>query len=242
MKKKFLSLMMAAAVVATTSVSAFAAGNDVTMPDKANVITQDNQDGSADVTITGNVVDNNGNMPTTSFKVTVPIAASFTVNKKGEVIGPDLEITNEGSQKIEVYAQSFLKSLGGDGEINLVKEEQINARSSNLTRADVALRLEGQGNNKAYLGPANGGTGVYGNALLQESASEEAEGGVKKEEGVKLLTLSAGDKNAQSGKILLRGLAGKGDVKKAISNDFKLTLRIKKVMNEEQKGENGDVR
>lgn len=237
MKKKFLSLMMAAAVVATTSVSAFAevVRDNVTYPDSANVTTQDDTAETSNVTITGNVADDKGNMPTASFKVTVPTAASFTVNKNGDFIGADLEIKNEGSQKIDVYAQSFHRISGENGDINLVKEQEIKAPSSGKTRADVALKLEAQGN-KAYLGPTNGGTGVYNDVSL-ESGREAGE------EGVKLLTLSAGDKNAQSGKILLRGLAGKGKVGKAISNDFQLTLRIKKVMNEEQQvvsgGEHG---
>ena len=228
MKKKFLSLMMAAAVVATTSVSAFAEVRDnATYPESENVTTQDDKSATSNVTITGNVTDDKGNMPVANFKVTVPTSASFTVNKNGEFIGADLEIKNEGSQKIEVYAQSFLKTSGGNGDINLVKEQEIKAVGSNKTRADVALKLEGEGK-KVYLGPTNGGTGVYDNASL-ESNTEAGE------EGVKLLTLSAGDKDAQKGKILLRGLAGKGRVEEAVSNNFQLTLRIKKVMNEEKK-------
>ena len=62
MKKKFLSLMMAAAVVATTSVSAFA----------ANVTGSDASEAQTDVTITGNVQDNQGNDAVGTFKVTVP--------------------------------------------------------------------------------------------------------------------------------------------------------------------------
>ena len=223
MKKKFLSLMMAAAVVATTSVSAFAEVRDnATYPESENVTTQDDKSATSNVTITGNVADDKGNMPVANFKVTVPTSASFTVNKNGDFIGADLEIKNEGSQKIEVYAQSFLKTSGGNGDINLVKEQEIKEVGSNKTRADVALKLEGEGK-KVYLGPTNGGTGVYDNASLDTEAGEE---------GVKLLTLSAGDKNAQKGKILLRGLAGKERVEEAVSNNFQLTLRIKKVMNQ----------
>lgn len=186
----------------------------------------DNQEQTQDVKITGNIMDDKGNMPTASFKVTVPTAASFTVNKNGDFIGADLEIKNEGSQKIDVYAQSFHRISGGNGDINLVNENEIKQNLSGKTRAHLALKLEAQGN-KAYLGPTNGGTGVYNDVSL-ESGREAGE------EGVKLLTLSAGDKNAQKGKILLRGLAGKGQVEKAISNNFQLTLRIKKVMNEEE--------
>ena len=214
MKKKFLSLMMAAAVVATTSVSAFA---DTTVVD-----TLDSADGTANVTITGNVTDEQDNMPATAFRVTVPTTASFTVNKSVGFIGTDLEVKNEGTQEIEVYAQNFSRTEGGAGTINIVKQSEL-ATPEDKTRADVALRLEGQGTaNTAYLGAEGKGTGVYDNENLA----------TPKADGVKLLTLSAGDKNAQKGKILLRGLAGTGTVNKAISNNFQLTLRIKKVTNQ----------
>lgn len=225
MKKKFLSLMMAAAVVATTSVSAFAAGNDVTMPSEANVKTQDNQDGNADVTITGNITDQSGNMPSTSFKVTVPTAANFTVTQN-TFVGPTLEVKNEGSQEIEVYAQSFRRISGGTGTINTVTAEQIkqdnenHADSPELTRAHVALNLEGPSNEKAYLKVSNGETGVYTNDTLQTSAGDQ---------GVKLLSLGAGDTDPQIGTIKLKGSAGKGEVTKAINDKFQLTLKIRKV-------------
>ena len=220
MKKKFLSLMMAAAVVATTSVSAFAD----TTADTTVVDTLDSADGTANVTITGKVTDEQDNMPATAFRVTVPTTASFTVNKSKGFIGTDLEVKNEGTQGIEVYAQNFSRTKGGTdtGTINIVKESELTAEK---TRAYVALRLEGQGTtNKAYLGVEENGTGVYRN---KELGSSEAE-------GVKLLTLSAGDENAQKGTILLRGSAGKGKVEEAISNDFQLTLKIKKVMNKKE--------
>ena len=223
MKKKFLSLMMAAAVVATTSVSAFADEREgATYPDSANVKTQDNQDGNADITITGNVTDNKGNMPTASFKVTVPTAASFTVNKEGGFIGANLEVKNEGAQEIEVYAQSFTRIDGGTGTINTVTAQQIkdDESTSRLTRAHVALKLEGPSNEKAYLKASSSGTGVYANEGLEESAGDN---------GVKLLSLGAGNTDPQTAKIKLNGSAGKGEVENAITDKFQLTLKIKKV-------------
>lgn len=230
MKKKFLSLMMAAAVVATTSVSAFAAGNEVTMPSEANVKTQDDQEGSANVTITGNVTDERGNMPSTSFKVTVPTAANFTVTKTG-FVSPTLEVKNEGSQEIEVYAQSFTRIGGGTGTINTVKAETIKGdRDNSLSRANVSLKLEGQRfeaegdqpakDSVAYLSAVDGETGVY----TEETLTTSAQG-----EGVKLLYLGAGDVTEQKGNITLKGSAGKGEVTKAINDKFQLTLKIRKV-------------
>ena len=222
MKKKFLSLMMAAAVVATTSVSAFAD----TTADTTVVDTLDSADGTANVTITGNVTDEQDNMPATAFRVTVPTTASFTVNKSKGFIGTGLEVKNEGTQKIEVYAQNFRRTESGTdtGTINIVKESELSEPTSK-TRADVALSLEGEGTtNKAYLDVKGNGTGVYSDKGLEKQEAE----------GVKLLTLSAGNKNPQKGRILLKGLAGTGKVEKAISNNFQLTLKIKKVMNEKE--------
>ena len=216
MKKKFLSLMMAAAVVATTSVSAFASTQTIE--------TQDDKEGRANVTITGNITDEKDNMPATAFRVTVPTTASFTVNKSKGFIGTGLEVKNEGTQKIEVYAQNFSRTESGTdtGTINIVKESDL--KLPKKTRADVALKLIGEDGNKAYLGVEGNGSGVYTNDDL---TTEEAG-------GVKLLTLSAGDKNPQKGTILLKGSAGTGEVTKAISNSFQLTLKIKKVMNKEE--------
>lgn len=232
MKKKFLSLMMAAAVVATTSVSAFADSTigGVTYPDSPNVITQDDTETTSDVTITGNVTDDKGNMPTASFKVTVPTAASFTVNKSG-FIGADLEVKNEGTQEIEVYAKSFSRVSGGTGKINTVTEEQIagdNTGSPNFTKAHVSLKLEGQRfegkteDSVAYLNAVNGKRGVYTQSSLQDSALAEGD-------GVKLLALRAGDTTPQTAKIKLKGTAGTGEVTTAITDKFQLTLKIKKV-------------
>ena len=167
MKKKFLSLMMAAAVVATTSVSAFAADSSVETPTTPNVTTQDDKDGSADVTITGNIADEQGNMPAASFKVTVPTAASFTVTKNG-FYGPKLEVKNAGSQEIEVYAQRFTRVDEGSGQIQTVAEQTIKGEAGKkVPRSNVSLKLEGQRfegkteDSVAYLSVANGGNGVY---------------------------------------------------------------------------------
>ena len=184
----------------------------------------DNQEQTQDVKITGNIMDDKGNMPVANFKVTVPTSASFTVNKSVGFIGPDLEVKNEGAQEIEVYAQNFSRTEGGTGTINIVPQSELSGGEAK-TRAYVSLRLEGQGTtNKAYLGVGGNGSGVYkADNLVTEEVG-----------GVKLLTLSAGDKKPQTGTILLRGSAGTGEVTEAISNNFQLTLRIKKVMNKEE--------
>ena len=234
MKKKFLSLMMAAAVVATTSVSAFAADNvdaSVENPERANVTTEDDKDKITEVTITGKVADQDGTMPTASFKVTVPTAANFTVTKNGTLVGPSLKIKNEGPQAIEVYAQRFTRADGGSGDIKTVKEDDIKDDSlGNLyNRNSVALKLKGEVLDEegkeivAFLAAKDdGGSGIYSEKNLE----------TPKDTGIKLLALGAGNNGEQTGTIKLEGVDGKGTVSDGAKSDkFQLTLRIKKADN-----------
>ena len=219
MKKKFLSLMMAAAVVATTSVSAFAAenDNDVVMPTESNVNTLDSEDYKHELTITGKVQDNHGNMPTDTFKVTVPTAANFTVNQAGKLVGPTLTVKNEGTQAISVWAQDFENT--GTGAIKVIsstKIEQDAQGNRELERNNVSLKLEGDGNNVAYL------------AAGDKSGVSNSEDLTITKGGVELVTLAPGNNGATIKKIPLKGTAGAKEIEHAVSDTFKLTLKIKK--------------
>ena len=224
MKKKFLSLMMAAAVVATTSVSAFAAESNnvhVTMPNEANIISKDNEEPTHEIDITGNIQDDTGKMPTASFKVTVPTAANFTVNNQGVLVGPGLTVKNEGAQGIDVYAYKFSKT--GNGSIEVVREDQITGNREGTPRSTVSLKLIGDGDNKAFLAASGDKSGVYTNADLDESHKAP-------EDGVQLLSLDAGLNNkAITKKIQIEGEAGKQSIGNTPKSDtFKLVLKIKK--------------
>lgn len=212
MKKKFLSLMMAAAVVATTSVSAFAADEVI---DSA-----DNKEAQSEVQITGKVQDENGNDPVGTFKVTVPTTADFTVTKNGTVISANLDIKNAGPQEIDVYAYQFVDESGND-KINIVNETTLTS-TRDAKNSSVALKLTSNiGDEVAYLSSDNSGRGIY----TDKELNDVAEG-----LGVKLLTLSSGtEQKPTTGKIKLEGKGGKTPVNKAVSDDFKLTLKIKKV-------------
>ena len=227
MKKKFLSLMMAAAVVATTSVSAFAAENNVhvTMPKDANVTDMDDQQPTQDVELTGHVQSDKGEMPTTSFKVTVPTAANFTVTSQGNLVGPELTIKNEGTQGVDVYAHNFSKT--GNGKINVVSESEISNSREGKPRTTISLKLVVDGKNKAFLKASNGESGVYKEADLGNDHKAP-------EEGVKLLSLGAGAgaNGATTKKIKIEGTAGKNTgLTNPESDTFKLVLKIKKSEN-----------
>lgn len=218
MKKKFLSLMMAAAVVATTSVSVFA--EDRVLSSEGNV----------DVTITGKVVDDQGREPAGTFKVTVPTAATFMVTQDSVLKGTTINVKNDGDQKIDVYAEQF-KDLTKENEdgITVVPESDL----ANKKRTYVSLRLEGKDGN-VHLKTENGdGKGLYKNRALNEAAT--------KPEDLKLTSVDPGHTEG----LELKGKAGaknkvtapdesEVEVGEAVSNNFTLTLKIKKSTNSQE--------
>lgn len=218
MKKKFLSLMMAAAVVATTSVSAFASTTVVNSPD--------DQEAQSPIEITGKVQDNTGKDPVGTFKVTVPTTAEFTVTKDGNVMGPTLEVSNAGSQEIEVYAYKFVDK-SGSGKIDVIKEDTILDALDSTPNTKVSLKLVGaNGDGTAYLASDNSGNGVYDDSQLTQKAQGS---------GVKVLRLQGGSEQTPvSGRISLEGRAGKEAVTAAVQDEFTLTLKIKKPDNSQK--------
>lgn len=207
MKKKFLSLMMAAAVVATTSVSAFA----------ANVTGSDENGTQAKVTITGNIQDNKGNDAPGTFKVTVPTTANFTVTKAGTFLGTELEVANEGTQGIQVYAYKFVDKHVGE-KIEVTTEDEVTTEPSRVKSSRVAMKLT-NGSKVAYL--KSDSVGIYTDDELTIPPTDDL--------GVELLTLSSGSEgNPTKGTISLEGEAGKLVDGETVSDEFILTLKIKK--------------
>ncbi len=206
MKKKFLSLMMAAAMVATTSVSAFAA-NDATV----------NKDGEVNVTITGSVNDESDNAPEGTISVTIPTALAFTVNNKGEVEGTSLDVQNNGTARVEIYAYQFVDGDGTTG-INVVKPMQETDRATAKT-SKVSLSLAG---NAGTAGFVSEGNKIYD----AKNPSEDPD-----ENGVKISALGkVGEQNTD--KINLTGIAGKNATGAVgISEQFTVKLKVKKVAN-----------
>lgn len=162
MKKKFLSLMMAAAVVATTSVSAFAADVDKSY-DVSDTNGRDVQIG-----ITGDVTDNNNHVVPSTISVTVPTATTFKVNKDGKFYAPDITITSDNDDEVEVVAKSFTDSTDDETKsITIVKEGELDATS----RLKIALKLKGSSRTVALTSKGtNNGLG-----LLKEDGTADAE-------------------------------------------------------------------
>lgn len=182
-----------------------------------NITGSDTTEQKHNISITGNVLNDKGEMPSGTFQVVVPTTASFTVDKDGKFIGTTITIRNQGYQNIDVYAYKFIDVDGSEG-INVKPKSEVTAQSS---RSDIAMNIYGN-NGTAYFKTENVNeekTGIYNGADLKTSASSD---------GIKISRISA---NSQ-GTLTLKGEAGKNsNIDTAISNTFTLILKIKKSTN-----------
>lgn len=138
MKKKLLSLVLAGAMVASTSVSAFAADSKVTTEEIT--ISSSQNEKEVPIEVTGNVLDSNGNAVPGTIKVTVPTATTFSVASNGNLESPQMTISNDGDEQIVVTASSF-EDLTGNGQINLVPKFEDSDQGSKA-RNEIWLRLK----------------------------------------------------------------------------------------------------
>ena len=207
MKKKFLSLMMAAAVVATTSVSAFATENIESVSNgKINGV--DNKEYKTDITITGDVEDTAGNG---TLSVTVPTAASFRVKNDGTLQGTKIKVKNEGTQDIDVFAYQFIDTTESSKITVLGKSALEGAK-----RSSVSLSIGGN-LTTAYLGSdPNTNKGIY----KDENLATPGEAPIR---------IASVAKQSEYD-LTLSGEAGKANtaIDKPVSDNFTLVLKIAK--------------
>lgn len=204
MKKKFLSLMMAAAVVATTSVSAFAKDYKWT----------EGKDQNADVTITGNVTNNQGHVIPGTLSVSIPTATTFTVEQSGDLTAPQVTVENKGTETVEVYAYKFVDQTSTEGEqITVISEDALN---DSTQRDKVTLKLEGN-RGSAHLKTVTTGNGVYTDPNCTKAAGET---------GAKLISVEGNTSES----ITISGKTNKtvDAPSTAVQDKFVLTLKIKK--------------
>lgn len=214
MKKKLLSLVLAGAMVASTSVSAFAAVPST----KQGEVTISSGDTSQDVNvdITGNVLDDNGNAVPGTIKVTVPTATTFNVTTGGTLNSAPMTIRNDGDEQIAVEVSRFEDSDGA-ANIEVIKKTDFDADKSQKERNQIWLRLKG-GSKKVSFGSAGQGE-VY-------EIREDGTDGDKQTDPYKIGTIGIGQ-------TMTLELEGEGGTKKtngtdAIQDDFKLVLKIKR--------------
>lgn len=214
MKKKLLSLVLAGAMVASTSVSAFAA------TDTDTVVKKDN--GTANVTINGSVYGNGGEIPSGTINVSVPTALNFKVNKEGVVEGSSIKIVNNGAEAVDVLAVSFVDETPDSGIT--VKPPQELSTVSDHFRNEVALNLRGKSGEGTYFKTVNLGNGEAGIINSEGTSSGNA--------GIKLSTIEG---NGDSDTLTLSGVAGTKNLEdkanEGLTDKFILTLKIAKTTN-----------
>ena len=135
MKKKLLSLLMAGAVVAGTTLPAFAATTQTV--DGLDSATLD-----AQVKVTGTVLDENGTAPSGRLQVEVPTALSFTVDNQGRLTAGNFTITNRSQSEIDVKVGSFKETIKNGG---ITLHNNITNFDTTYDRSNVCLVLRGSG-------------------------------------------------------------------------------------------------
>lgn len=212
MKKKFLSLMMAAAVVATTSVSAFADTKEYEIEPKTEK--------DVPITITGDIQNKQGHVLESNITITVPTTATFTVNPQGVLTSPTIEVRSKNDDEVSVIAKEFkdITPEAGRG-ITVVSESDVKRSDQEVPRTNVSLKLEGNRGVVSFKSEADG-SGVY-----NEQGTEHA---VDKKIGVV--------SNTEKLDLKLTGFAGKaasdnsveGAPQDAVRDTFTLVLKFKR--------------
>ena len=223
MKKKLLSLVLAGAVVASTSVSAFAATISQT-PFEANGGNSYNvttTEADANISVEGNIANSTNQLPPSTINVTVPTAAKFTVDKDGKLIGSNIAITSQGDADVAVMAYKFADTTK-ENYINVVDADNLkseNAKSDNVDRKKVALRLIGdEGSVSLKTETNNSSNGIY-KLNTTDAASEESDRTLGKVRNGKTLTLRLEGDAVTAGSSLTD----------PIEDTFTLILKLKKV-------------
>lgn len=211
MKKKLLSLVLAGAMVASTSVSAFA----TTTPNKI----VDEDQGTANVTIDGSVDSNGGQQAAGTISVSIPTSLQFQVNKSGEVNGSGINVVNNGLDKVQIVADQFTDDTP-NGSITV--EAPNNFDRATKKRSNLVLWVQGNGE-RAYF-KSGSDNGVNDNGICDAN-------GENKEHGITVSTLSGRNGGSNSDEIRLNGYAGKDNLTEdiAITDQFILRLKVKKV-------------
>ena len=220
MKKKLLSLVLAGAMVASTSVSAFATTADT---ETYNINSTTEQ--SHKVTITGKVANENNQTLPGTITVTVPTTMAFTVDNEGNVSGGEIAVVNKSNESVEVVAKEFSDSTP-NSKIVLVKESELDDKIlSKDGNTYVSLDLVGDKNTVGLVSRKEAGKSGF---VKKDSAETEIGENEKTTLG-----------NAVSGSDLKLSLEGKAKhsntseheyeaPETAMNDTFSLTLKIQK--------------
>lgn len=223
MKKKFLSLMMAAAVVATTSVSAFAADKTIsTTPTEATgankvVVSEEDEGQNSKINIRGDIADGSNNLAPSTISVTVPTAAKFTVDKDGNLVGSNINITSEGTEAVSVIAYKFIDTTP-NSNIKVVGENEVtSSEGTGEEKKKVSLKLGGDAGSVVLKTETDKTkTGIYTDGTeIEITTGDFVLGSVKANSPLKL---------SLTGTAVKKGAA----LTKPVEDSFTLILKLKK--------------
>ena len=203
MKKKFLSLMMAAAVVATTSVSAFAQDQEYEVSKV--------KEADANVTIKGDIADEGGHFVPSTISVTVPTAVKFSVTKDGDTVSPTITITSRSEEPVSVIAKSFVDPTK-NSDITVVEESALNG-----DKGKVALTLKGDEGSVVLKSDQGSKNGLYKLGGTEAADDEDTLLGIVTKDAPVNLNLEV--------KVKKEGYSAPT---KALTDNFKLVLKLKK--------------
>lgn len=207
MKKKLLSLVLAGAMVASTSVSAFAEANT------KNVDVFEGKESTTKIDIKGDIYNGENKPVAGTVTVTVPTSTTFTVDKNGVLTAPNIVIRNNGEETVSVIAESF-NDPTENNNINIVHETEFTGDVGSIEREKVTLKLIGE---KTY---------------HLKSVKQAGEKGIYKDDGSKAEENPVlGNVIANSDlTIRVEGKAGKSGhpLAEAVTDNFQLVLKLKK--------------
>ena len=206
MKKKLLSLVLAGAMVASTSVSAFAA-------DVKNVEVFEGRESTTQIDIKGDIYNDQNKPAPSTVTVTVPTSTTFTVDKEGVLTAPNIVITNNGDETVSVIADSFNDSTAGD-KINIISESDFGSDATQIDRKKVTLKLIGDNTYSLKSVKASGETGIY-NLDGNKAGENPVLGNVRANDN---LIIRVEGKAGKSGQPLTE----------AVTDNFQLVLKLKK--------------
>lgn len=161
MKKKLLSLVLAGAMVASTSVSAFAT---TTTTHEVG----ENKEAEHQVTVNGNIANSTDHILPGTISVTIPTAVSFTINNKGKIDSGNINITSNSEDKVDIIAYQFIDPTK-DSKITVVPANELvnKSNSSSDTNRYISLSITG-GTKEVGLKSADGTT----TGILKDDGSE----------------------------------------------------------------------
>lgn len=221
MKKKLLSLVLAGAMVASTSVSAFADTASSTVYEANGGTSYDVTHGEKDanIKIEGKIADSQNVVKPSTISVTVPTIAKFTVKSNGDLIGSNINITSQGDTEVQVIAHKFIDTSGTD-DINAValgtlNNENQNQNHDSVDRKKVYLKLTGD--NKAVSLQSNNGIGICGLTTSD----------VISDENNRILGTVGNGKDLQL-RLEGNGVTAGTALTTPVSDDFTLVLKLKK--------------